>query len=139
MSGQKQIATLASKVSELGEINVTLRRYLETMIAKISPADSEGIIESESKRLEDAKRLVALEGNHWVMHVTNNGVPIETCISAIQKAKSFRQFVDLLEVELGEKLESPTFEMFRSDLESELPQDDYNKARKLLGLKPLAE
>jgi len=50
-SEQIQIASLASQVNSLTEINETLRRYLEVIIPKISP-DSEDLISTESMRLE---------------------------------------------------------------------------------------
>ena len=140
LSGQQHLATLSSKISELGEINVTLRRYMETLITKISPKESEEIIESEGKRLEEAQKLVALKKNLWVRHVTSFNISLASCVAALQKAKSYNQFVDIIESSRVEDEYAILPDMIRRDLrESPEARRDYNEARKILGLKPLKE
>jgi hypothetical protein len=51
MSGQQQLASLASQVQTLSAINETLQRYLEALMKKISPDEATELIESERKRL----------------------------------------------------------------------------------------
>ncbi len=51
MSSQAQLASLSGQVSQLSESNNTLKRYLESLMARVSPNDSKALIDSEAKRL----------------------------------------------------------------------------------------
>lgn len=55
MSNQRQIASLATQVAELQEINKTLKTYLEAIVTTVAPDQSASLIETEEKRLELAK------------------------------------------------------------------------------------
>jgi len=52
-SGQHQIASLASQVTELAEVNKTLRKYLEEVVSKVVPDEAAKLIKTESRRLEE--------------------------------------------------------------------------------------
>lgn len=141
LSGMQQIATLSSKVSELGEINLTLRRYLETIVTKVSPTESKDIIESESKRLNEAQQLVKFQQNNWVKHMMKSDFSLGACMAAIRKAQSFNQFAEILraEVDFDEELNSSAG-MLGLDLKDSLvARHDFNYAREIIGLRPLNE
>lgn len=137
IAGQQQISSLSQKVAELGEINETLRRYLEAIISKLSPKEADRIIESEGKRLEEAQQLAKLRENRWVSHVTSaHNVPFEACINALKVAKSFTGFVDHLVRHTG-LADEPAMTSMRALLaQHELAREDLNKARMILGLDP---
>lgn len=133
MSSQQQLSSLSSKVSELGEINVTLRRYLETIIEKVSPKESESIIESESKRLHEMTLLSELRRNRFVQYlVEQNKLPFEKSINALREAKSFQNFIESLD---DNKMRNNL--IVDTILHNENAQKDINDARGLMGLKPL--
>lgn len=52
-SKEKEIMTLSTQVSELSELNQSLKRYLEQIVSKVNPEQSEGIIKEENQRLKD--------------------------------------------------------------------------------------
>jgi hypothetical protein len=52
----QEIASLASQVFQLSELNKTLRTYLETLMTSISPDKSKAVIETESTRLEEVQK-----------------------------------------------------------------------------------
>lgn len=52
-SKQTQITSLTSQVTQLEEINKTMKRYLEEVMSKVSPDDSVKLIADESNRLEE--------------------------------------------------------------------------------------
>ena len=54
-SQQQQLATLTSQVTELKEVNETLKTYLEAVMTRVSPDDSSRLIADEEKRLEEVK------------------------------------------------------------------------------------
>lgn len=136
MSSQQQISSLSTKVSELGEINVTLRRYLETIIEKVSPKESESIIELESKRLRETLVLQELKGNRFCRFLTREGkLPFEDSVKAVRIAKSFENLAELLSIREGEG-ERRTDIFTDTVLSNTDAQNDINEARGLLGLKP---
>lgn len=143
MTEQQQIATLASKITELGEINETLRRYMETLLSKLSSKkESETLIESESKRLEEARQLVRLEDNRWVRYVTRHlSLPADFCISAIRKAKSLDDFIDIIKQDTEAEKQTNEIERIRKMLQRENgePLKDFNEARKILEVPPLKQ
>lgn len=64
-SNQIQITSLTYQISQLEEINKTLKRYLEEIILKVSPEISGGLIADESKRLEISLQMATIENNSF--------------------------------------------------------------------------
>ena len=62
-SQQQHFLTLTTQVAELKEINETLKKYLEAVMTGIGPDDSTRLIESEEKRLEEAKQMEKVREN----------------------------------------------------------------------------
>lgn len=58
-SDKNQIASLSKQVTDLAEINTTLKRYLEEVVSKVSENDAAKIIKEEDKRLEESKKSSA--------------------------------------------------------------------------------
>ncbi|MDX6269238.1 MAG: hypothetical protein QOD28_461 [Acidobacteriota bacterium] len=65
MTSQQQIASLASQVGELAQINRTLKRYLEEVVMKIAPDESAKLIKAESERLEEAQQLEVMKADEY--------------------------------------------------------------------------
>src|SRR5205823_4656762 len=53
---EQQLTALALQVTELKEINNTLRKYLEAVMSGITPDASTKLIQSEQKRLAEVER-----------------------------------------------------------------------------------
>jgi hypothetical protein len=49
------MASIQAQVGQLSELNTTLRRYLEEIVSKIAPNESESLINTETQRLKDAE------------------------------------------------------------------------------------
>jgi len=129
-SEQIQIASLASQVDSLTEINETLRRYLEVIIPKISP-DSEDLISTESMRLKNLELNREIEKTVLYSFVRNYGILIEDLKNALITSESIEDFFE----KMGEK-SGPDFSL---QIKRELAEDwipDINDTRKILGLKP---
>src|SRR5262249_46244250 len=94
MSSQQQIASLASQVAELSEINKTLKTYLEEVVSKIAPDKSAQLIKSESKRLQEAKEMAKLQEDFFANYIHKLGkVPFETIYDAAINSDSAEDFV----------------------------------------------
>ncbi len=129
-SEQIQIASLASQVDSLTEINKTLRRYLEVIIPKLSP-DSEDLISTESMRLENFELDREIEKTLLYGFVRGYGILIEDLKDALITSESIEDFFE----KMGEKAE-PAFERLLPEYLKTDWIPDINDTRKILGLKP---
>ena len=132
-SEQTQLASLSSQVNTMGEINRTLKRYLEEVISKVSPADSVKLIEGESKRLEEAMQLVLLKENRLV-NVLNvlYRITADVFRDTLIKSKSIQHFVDNLS-----ELHKEHYDEIQSFFSNADVFDDINISRNILGLDPI--
>lgn len=132
-SKQTQIASLASQVNTLEEINKTLKRYLEEVISKVSPEDSIKLIEDESKRLEEAKQFALLKENDLVEYLRSEfNILVDDYRTTLIKSKSFKNFADKLSELNKEKRD----ELQSFLIESNSARRDINETRKIIGLDP---
>ena len=131
-SKQTQIASLASQVNTLEEINRTLKRYLEEVISKVSPEDSIKLIEDESKRLEEAKQLDLLKTNRLINTIHHFFyIPVIDIREALVKSESIEEFAK----NLAQRCEG----CYKSGLRSILRDTDdvpklIDEARKIIAL-----
>jgi hypothetical protein len=133
---QIQISTLASQVSQLSEITTTLKRYLEEVVVKVSPEESKGLIDEESKRLELARQMVILEKNLVIQSLSGvYHVPYSKIYEAMSSSSSFNDFMDKLDDLAGVE------EKFFRDLGSTSAsvRNSFNRTRAELGLKPFED
>jgi hypothetical protein len=64
-SSQQQLATLSAQVDFLKEVNETLKRYLETIVKKVSPEKAAELIEGEEQRLRNASNVELAVNNRF--------------------------------------------------------------------------
>lgn len=92
-SKQIQITSLTSQVTQLEEINKTMKLYLEEVMSKVSPADSATLIADESNRLEEVtinNELLSIKA-YENLHFTYN-ISLEK-IKEIISSKSLDDFI----------------------------------------------
>lgn len=134
-SSQRQIASLASQVNELAEINKTLKTYLEEVVSKIAPEESAQLIKSETKRLEESIEFEKLENNGFAAYLKwNTGISVKSFRDALIKENSLKGFLNHLAPISNRN-------SFVEDIENLLRQTtlaipDLNSARRILGLEP---
>jgi hypothetical protein len=129
---QQQITSLASKVTELGEVNITLRRYMETLISKVSPTDSEDIIEIETKRLQNIQMEIVLKNNRFVKFlIEDTHFLFDDIKSILMEAKTINNFISRL-TKISGKYADTVVHILRISSEA---REDLNVAREVLGLK----
>jgi hypothetical protein len=103
-SSQHQIASLASQVGELAEVNKTLRKYLEEVVSKLDPKKAATLIETESKRLEEAREIAAIVENQLGRVLTTQfGIPAEEVHKALKTTSSLEEFAELISSRLTEE------------------------------------
>ena len=62
---QKEISSLNVEVTNLSEINETLKKYLERIIIHLEPSESKKLIEKEEDRLKEVRELSAIEATDY--------------------------------------------------------------------------
>ena len=133
-SKHTQIASLASQVSTLEEINKTLKRYLEEVILKVSPEGSAKLIEDESKRLEEARQFALLNdlGLYKYIYIMNE-ISMEEFRDTLIKSKSLEDFLDAL---LKSESKESRDEFIQNFIDPFEANKDFNEARVIFGLDP---
>jgi len=133
---QQELATLNSRVSELREINETLRKYLEAVMTGATPDSSSQLIQSEQKRLQDLEIRERIRESPWWQYVERYaGIEFDDFLDALQLATSYSNFAKRIGAAC---LESGTEVAERiNDTLSEVEEArrDLNALRSLLGLK----
>lgn len=132
LSSQEQLSDLSTKVEELGEINKTLKTYLESLMKNINPDTSNALIETEKRRLEDAKIREEFKNNYWYFLVNLEGLELDTFIEIVKKSNSFKDFAKRV---ADQKLLFVTKEYITAILNASLYyKTSFNKLRTVLGL-----
>ncbi len=131
-SGQAQLTSLATQVSEMSEVNRTLRRYIEMIVSQLAPEKSEEIIESENERLRAAKEEEVLKSVHlfeWLEHRIS--IPRADAIAAVRKARS----MEGLRKSLAQKAPGDISRAVRMFTDSDFGAFiELNKVREAMGL-----
>jgi hypothetical protein len=98
-SESEQIASLADQVTQLSELNKTLKTYLENLMPSIiSPEKSKGLIEAESQRLDEIGKKAKFSDSPLFYELTHFGeFPEDKAIAAIRDAKDLKEFFRLVE------------------------------------------
>lgn len=129
-SQQNQIRSLATEVSELQEINKTLKTYLETLLKNSNP-QSKKVIEKEDKRLSEVLIKKELENNRWISQCTNYfNISFEDTIKFIKTSTSIDDFISKIDEEHRDSASGLLF----TNMDA---LDDFNNVRKLLNLKEI--
>lgn len=133
-SEHQQLSALSAQVSQLSEMNATLKTYLEAVVSK-TVDDSAELISSEDRRLDEARKLEAIRSNQWFRHVESlAGLSLDAFVRLASKAKSFEDFSRQIARETGK--EDVAKELLSVLQEFHGARRDYNKVREHLGLKP---
>lgn len=93
---QRQLSSLSSEVAQLSEINVTLKRYLETLLKATKQTVSDKVIEQEDQRLSEVQAFNELKKNNLVIFLQGNlGASFETITDNLQQSSSFTSFIKM--------------------------------------------
>jgi len=96
LSTQQKIQAIDSKVLDLTQTMETIKRYLEEVVAKVSPEKQEAlkIIQDENKRLQQAKTEAELRSSRYVQHlVEHHKKSLGEVKSLLQSEGSYPSFV----------------------------------------------
>lgn len=127
-SRQTQIASLASEVSSLAEVNETLKRYLEVIMPKILP-ESKELISIESTRLKNFEQDRKIANTLLYGFVRGYGILLDDLKNALITSESINDFFE----KIGEKAD-PGFKEELPDWLCEEWITDINEARKMMDL-----
>lgn len=100
----------------------------------ITPDDSNKLIRSEQKRLQEVELKERIKGNQWCKFVlTDCGVQFEDFYSAMRQAQSFDHFAKL--VGKLSKREQAEAHCAQTLYDYDKARRDFNEIRSMLGLK----
>lgn len=129
---QAQLASLASQVANLSEVNKTLKVYLEEVVSKVSGSKAAAIISSEDSRLRAAREQLAFSRNPFVRHCERAvGLPSEKVAELLNKHGDVKAFLVALADAVPEKGER--FLRWQKELPLNV-HGDIEAARAALGL-----
>jgi hypothetical protein len=135
-SSQHQIASLASQVGELAEVNKTLKKYLEEVVSKVNPEEAAGLIATESKRLEEARKMAAIAENELgQLLIEDYEIPNERIREMLETARSPLEFAQKVSQLVKGEASDKWKELYSRNM-SPLTRD-VNKMRAALNLPPL--
>ncbi len=127
-SQQNQLRTLTSEISELQEVNKTLKTYLEEVLTTVKPSSNK-LIASEKKRLANATTKKQIEKNGLTSLFTiSYKIDIDDFITMVYKAKSFDNFLSFISNKENQA------DARRILFKYEDARGDFNEIRSLLGL-----
>jgi hypothetical protein len=123
---QQQLTSLSVQVSELSEVNKTLKVYLETVMLAVDSDKSKDIIKEESKRLNDASQLNIVKNNSGLCHyLLSCGNTPEVVLKALLLASDLENLYEILKpTSLGPKDAKKILTSFRKEA-----QHDFNRLK----------
>lgn len=96
-SNERNLNSLSAQVASLQEFNITIKRYLEEVMSKVSQAKAAKIISSETTRLHNTQILTELRNNVLAHYINKSwGIKYEAIKYAVNRSKSPKDFVDNL-------------------------------------------
>ena len=131
MSNQRQLIELSNQVEDIKELNSTLRTYLETVMAKVAPTESENIIKTEAKRHRDRE----LQHNRWVHTMLSYGFDLEDVKRLIATSRSLDDFMAKA-AKVSNSYEKAK-KMYETLTDIAIALDEFNEVRDMLGKPPL--
>jgi hypothetical protein len=134
-SQQQQLAGLTTQVTELKQVNETLKKYLEAVMTGTGKQAASRLIEEEERRLEEAKRLEHLKRNNFVRYLERSyDVPFEEFAEILGQAKNLEELFDRTQVVSKSQR---SVERLKDTLSSSSgARNDLNEARRLTGKQP---
>ena len=137
---KNQIASLSKQVSDLAEINTTLKRYLEEVVSKVSEENAVKIIKAEDKRLMDSKIEKDFLATSVIQELHGmSGFSLENLKEIFTKATTLEEFAAFLEKFAPDNTDTwvakRLLEIWDPISDSLLKR--INEPRKVLGLPPL--
>jgi hypothetical protein len=130
-SQQRQLAALNAQVMDLKSVNETLKTYLEAVLNKVNPDQSDEIIKDEEARLREQRRLIDLRDNPFYSFLRRRDLSDEMARSIIIEPVNATAALKAMK----DTIEDPVVSDILGALAS--AQRDYNAARVALGVPEL--
>lgn len=132
-SQQQQLVGLSAQVTDLKQVNETLKKYLEAVMTGAGKQEASKLIEKEERRLEEAKRLESLKRNRFVSYMQRSyETSFEDFVSILEQAQNLDELLSA--AQLASKTQR-SIERLKDTLSSSSgARVDLNEARKLAGM-----
>lgn len=136
-SQQQQLTGLTTQVSELKEVNETLKKYLEAMMKGSDPKENTKLIESEEKRLEEARKIERLNANGWIRYISKLfKLDAENVARLVEECSDEFDFEKKI-ISEGSRINPLTASIIDTLSRSATAQSDFNAARMIVGKPPI--
>lgn len=134
----KEIASLSAQVTNLSEINKTLRSYMEQLISKLAPDESSEIISREADRLDKVRKISIVEENEFSQYLTQAyKVSYEEILNQLESANSLEEFFPDLMYKESDMRMLDREGILNKEEEMSLAAEEINLMRRELGLSAL--
>jgi hypothetical protein len=94
-SQSSQLKTLSDQVSEMRDINETLKTYMETVVTSVAPNESEALFDNEQLRRDEQHRLREFTNNDAIMYLSSefdiSPAVVLTCTSSANSMSDLLQ------------------------------------------------
>jgi hypothetical protein len=134
-SQQKNLKEITAQISDLREINETLRKYIENIMTNKSTDESENLIKTEGERLMMIRRLEDIANNRFAEYLMDRcEITAEGIENILLKTNNEKEFVEMLR---GKCVNH----MYILSLikENQMARDDINRLYEIVGKKGILE
>ena len=133
LMNENQLQPINAKISEIKEINETLKNYIESVIKTINPKHSNELISVEEKRLNDARVLSALEELEFIKYIKK---VLKISLGNIQESLFSSNTINEFIIELSNFSENNELleDIKELYIQSVKMRSDMTEARELFGL-----
>jgi len=126
-SEQSQLSTLSNEVKQLGELNTTLKRYMETLLKASKQPGSEQVIQQEDKRLDEVRIRGELQKTYLIDMLTLMAdLNHNELIDKFFQTHTFEEFINAV-------FEKDTYNVKDLVLKDDDLQKGYKEARTIAG------
>lgn len=130
-SQQKQLSALTEQISELKAVNSTLKTYLEAVVKKVDPSESENIIRTEDIKMAERQQMILLKDNVLFDFISSeSGISAEDLRKAFKESETIEDFLNIIHTNYNID-ESIGFNFIATDEDA---IEDANNIRRILGL-----
>lgn len=133
-SEQKQLAALGTQLSEMKSINETLKTYIEKILGKALPEESEKLVEKENSRISSLRETAIAKEHSFYQFLLKESKPSATPEDVLEFIKSPENVSDIVKFKSKGKINDSAIDFL---LRCISPQERYNSVRVDLGIPPI--
>ncbi len=138
-ANQQQISSLSAQVTELSEINKTLKIYLEKVVTHVLPRqESTNIINDETERLKEIEKTKLLTNNELFIFLRDNiNLTVDIFKNIIETTTSYNDFIEQINKKSNTLATCDICSDLKQNKDQEIIVEKINEARRIIGIPPI--